>query len=168
MNSQQLTPVPPPRDPPRDCLDLFPGVSHLPLMPLSSIPSLTEYFYAEGRFPQSHCRRCTRRGFSPWVGKIPWRRKWQPTLVFLPGESMDRGAWRARVHGVSKSQTGLKWLSMHTAFCRHSIYSTIYLFIFEWLARLSASVLSCSVVSQAFVTPWTVARQAPLSMEFSR
>ena len=28
-----------------------------------------------------------RRGFSPWVGKIPWRRKWQPTLVFLPGES---------------------------------------------------------------------------------
>ena len=25
-------------------------------------------------------------GFSPWVGKIPWRRKWQPTLVYLPGE----------------------------------------------------------------------------------
>ena len=26
-------------------------------------------------------------GFIPWVGKIPWRRKWQPTPVFLPGES---------------------------------------------------------------------------------
>ena len=26
-------------------------------------------------------------GFNPWVGKIPWRRKWQPTPVFLPGES---------------------------------------------------------------------------------
>ena len=25
--------------------------------------------------------------FSPWVGKIPWRRKWQPTPVFLPRES---------------------------------------------------------------------------------
>ena len=25
--------------------------------------------------------------FSPWVGKIPWRRKWQPTPVLLPGES---------------------------------------------------------------------------------
>ena len=24
--------------------------------------------------------------FDPWVGKIPWRRKWQPTSVFLPGE----------------------------------------------------------------------------------
>ena len=26
-------------------------------------------------------------GFDPWVGKIPWRRAWQPTPVFLPGES---------------------------------------------------------------------------------
>ena len=26
-------------------------------------------------------------GFDPWVGKIPWRRKWQPTRVFLPGNS---------------------------------------------------------------------------------
>ena len=28
-----------------------------------------------------------RDGFHPLVGKIPWRRKWQPTPVFLPGES---------------------------------------------------------------------------------
>ena len=33
------------------------------------------------------CRRHQRRGFYPWVGKAPWRRAWQPTLVFLPGES---------------------------------------------------------------------------------
>ena len=32
-------------------------------------------------------RRCWRLWFSPWVGTIPWRRKWQPTLVFLPGKS---------------------------------------------------------------------------------
>ena len=32
-----------------------------------------------------------------------WRRKWQPTPVFLPGEFMDRGAWWATVHGVAKS-----------------------------------------------------------------
>ena len=30
---------------------------------------------------------CRRPGFDPWVGKIPWRRAWQPTPVFLPGES---------------------------------------------------------------------------------
>ena len=29
-------------------------------------------------------------GFDPWVGKIPWRRKWQPTPVLLPGESHGR------------------------------------------------------------------------------
>ena len=30
-------------------------------------------------------------GFNPWVRKIPWRREWLHTAVFLPGESMDRG-----------------------------------------------------------------------------
>ena len=30
--------------------------------------------------------QCRRHGFSPWVGKIPWRREWLPTPVFLPGE----------------------------------------------------------------------------------
>ena len=47
-----------------------------------------------------------RRGFNPWVGKIRWRREWQFTPVFLPGESMDGGAWGAAVHGVVKSQLG--------------------------------------------------------------
>ena len=32
------------------------------------------------------CRRHRRCRFDPWIGKIPWRRKWQPTPVFLPGE----------------------------------------------------------------------------------
>ena len=27
--------------------------------------------------------QCSRPGFSPWVRKIPWRREWQPTPVFL-------------------------------------------------------------------------------------
>jgi hypothetical protein len=31
-----------------------------------------------------------RSDFDPWVGKIPWRRKWQATLVFLPGEFYGR------------------------------------------------------------------------------
>ena len=30
--------------------------------------------------------QCGRHGFDPWVGKIPWRREWQPIPVFLPGE----------------------------------------------------------------------------------
>ena len=38
---------------------------------------------SDGKEPAYQCRRC---GFNPWVGKIPWRRKWQPTPVFLPGK----------------------------------------------------------------------------------
>ena len=33
------------------------------------------------------CLQCRRPSFNPWVRKIPWRREWQPTPVFLPGES---------------------------------------------------------------------------------
>ena len=40
-----------------------------------------------GKEPACQCRRLKRRGFSSWVGKIPWRRAWQPTPVFLPGDS---------------------------------------------------------------------------------
>ena len=42
---------------------------------------------ATGKEPTWQCRRCKRRRFDPWVWKIPWRRAWQPTPVFLPGES---------------------------------------------------------------------------------
>ena len=37
--------------------------------------------------PAFQCRRHKRPWFDPWVGKISWRREWQPTPVFLPGES---------------------------------------------------------------------------------
>ena len=42
---------------------------------------------ASGKEQTCQCRRCKRRVFDPWVEKIPWRRAWQPTPVFLPGES---------------------------------------------------------------------------------
>ena len=42
-------------------------------------------------FPHSsvgkECVQCRRPGFDSWVGKIPWRKKWQTAPVFLPGES---------------------------------------------------------------------------------
>ena len=42
--------------------------------------------WRSGKESTCHCRRHRRHGFDPWVGKIPWNRKWQPTPVFLPGE----------------------------------------------------------------------------------
>ena len=39
---------------------------------------------------QRICLQCRRPRFDPWVRKIPWRREWQPTSVFLPGESHEQ------------------------------------------------------------------------------
>ena len=40
-----------------------------------------------GKEPSCQFRRHKKCGFYPWIGKIPWRRAWQSTLVFLPRES---------------------------------------------------------------------------------
>ena len=64
---------------------------------------------ASGKELACQCRRCERRGFDPWVGKIPWRRAWQPTLVILPRKS-HRERWGYSFRGVTKGQTRLKQL----------------------------------------------------------
>ena len=51
------------------------------------------------------CLQCGRPGFYPWVRKIPWRRKWQPTPVFLSGESHAPRSLAATVRGVTESDT---------------------------------------------------------------
>ena len=58
---------------------------------------------ASGKEPTCQCRRQKRHGFSAWVGKIPWRKTWQPTPVFLPGKSHGRRSLWAEVHGVAKT-----------------------------------------------------------------
>ena len=52
---------------------------------------------------------CGRPGFNSWVGKFPWRRKWQPTPVLLLGESHGQrslagcsGSWGSSVHGLAR------------------------------------------------------------------
>ena len=49
------------------------------------------------------CGRCRRCGFEPWVGKIPWRRKWQPSQYFCLEHPVDREAWWANRSGVANS-----------------------------------------------------------------
>ena len=50
--------------------------------------------FSGGSDSKSVCLQCGRPGFDPWVRKIPWRKKWQPTPVFLPGKSY---VWRSLV-----------------------------------------------------------------------
>ena len=79
-----------------------------------------------------------------WVGKIPWRRKWQATPVFLPGEFHGQRSLLGCIHGVAKSQTQLKWFSSSSS--------------------SGLDTKSCPTLG----TPQTVACQVPLSMGFSR
>ena len=58
------------------------------------------------------CRRHKSCRFDPWFGKIPWRRAWQPTPAFLPGESHGQRSLGAAVHGVAQSWTRLKPLGI--------------------------------------------------------
>ena len=85
----------------------------------------------------------TRRGFDPWVGKIPWKRKWQPNPVCLPGKSHGQ---RSLV-GYKKSDT-TEQLSMHAhivavqccaSFCRTPMwisykYTYIPSLLIGWLS----------------------------------
>ena len=54
--------------------------------PLTAAPFNKQRKTGNG-FPGGSHGKCRRPGFDPWVRKIPWRRAWQPTPVFLPGES---------------------------------------------------------------------------------
>ena len=57
-------------------------------------------------------------GIDPWVGKIPWRRTWQPTLVFLPQESHGQGslvgysAWSPKEWDTTEQPTLSLWVGM--------------------------------------------------------
>ena len=50
----------------------------------SRVPLPSPPRWCSGKDSACQCRKLKRGGFHPWVGKIPWRRKWQPTPRFLP------------------------------------------------------------------------------------
>ena len=60
---------------------------------------------AGGKESTCQCMRCKRHGLDPWVWKIPWRRKWQPTPASSPGKSHGQRSPVAIVHGIAESDT---------------------------------------------------------------
>ena len=70
------------------------------ILQTSSVTRISKFFFfkllyisfgypggCNGKELTCQCKKCKRCKFDLWVMKIPWRRKWQPTPVFLPGES---------------------------------------------------------------------------------
>ena len=76
---------------------------------------------ASGKEPACHCRRLKRHRFDPWTRKIPLRRAWQPTLVFLPGKSHGQRSlagyspWGHRRVWHWSNSAQLLFLSLHHA-----------------------------------------------------
>ena len=74
----------------------------------------------------SQCLECTqgrrrkRSRSDPWVGKISWRRKWQPTPVFLPGKSHGRRSTAGYSLWSHKESGTTKWPSMWGCACTHT------------------------------------------------
>ena len=80
-------------------------------------PTLFHVYFLELRASQTSlvaqtiriCLQWRRPKFNSWVGKIPWRRAWKPTPLFLPGEAHGQRSLVSM--GVAKSRT---WLSDYT------------------------------------------------------
>ena len=92
------------------------GASHCPMGPCRQVAQR-----------QRICLQCRRPGFDPWVRKMPWRRKWQPTPVFLPGEShgqkslMDCSPWGCKESDTTECS--------HKTSQDGDIYIYIYIYI---------------------------------------
>ena len=99
---------------------------------------------------KEHTSQSRRPRFNPWVRKIPWRSKWQPTPVSLPAASHGRGGWRATVRGsqlvghhlVSKQQ-------------QRTLVRSILLFQFLIKSKMHCTLRSKnSAASQWFWNQW--------------
>ena len=72
--------------------------------------------WLSGKEATCQFRKCRRHEFDPWVGKAPWRRKWQPSPVFLPGESHGQRSLAGYSPQGHKSWTRLSNWTTTTAY----------------------------------------------------
>ena len=86
-------------------------------------------------------------GLIPGLGRSPVKGNGNPLQYSCLGNPIDRGAWWVTVHGVTKSQTQLKWLSMHTqaAIQNHNNSKYIYRLLvggicFQWARKCNPSL----------------------------
>ena len=98
--------------------------------------------------------------FHPRVGKIPWRRKWQPTPVFLPGE----------IHGQRSLAGYSPWDHKESDTTERLTHTPTPVVIRINFGIISVQFSSVQLLSRVrlFATPWIAARQASLSITNSR
>ena len=130
-----------------------------------------------GKEPTGQFRRHKKPGFYPWVRKSPWRRAWKPTPLFLPENSMDRGAWRATVHAAVAATKSLQSCPTPCDPVDGSPPGSpdpgiLQARTLEWVAISFSNVRKWKVKVKSLsrvwlvATPWTTAHQAPPSGDF--
>ena len=83
-----------------------------------------------GKESACQCRRHKRCIFSPWVGKIPWSKKWQPTVVFLPGKFHGQSSQAGySPQGHKESDTNEQTERTHTHTHTHTHVSSCLFFL---------------------------------------
>ena len=89
------------------------------------------------------------RGFNPWVGRIPWRRKWQSTPVLLPGKFHGERSLRGYSPWCRKESDSTEQLHLLTI--RYILFQS---YILKWICSLFNSLLfaSSSVMPNIVVT----------------
>ena len=121
-------------------------------------PSMISFGLLRWRGGKASVCQCRRHGFDPWIRKIPWRRKWQPTPVFLPGKS----------HGQRSMVRYSPWVHRVKVLNFGEVKFTN--FTFPWIVLLLC-LCSCDVaqvMSFSLQPHELVACEAPPSMGFSR
>ena len=122
---------------------------------------------ATGKELTCQCRIHKKCGSDPWVGKLPWRRAWLPTPVFLPGESpwteapgrlLSIGSQRVGHNWATKHSTNVTFVLLILILVRFSCFLSwnwklvrfIYLFKYQLLISLIFSIVF--LVSMAFIS----------------
>ena len=128
---------------------------------------------AGGKEPACQYRRHQEYGLDAWVGKIPWRRAWQPTPVFLPGEShgqrslMGYSLWGHREWNMTEAhaQNSVFLASMHrtgcpslcTDLCKNKGQQTSFLSSTSVSVRICArTFIYCQGCNIGWQSPWGV------------
>ena len=70
---------------------------------------------------QRICLQGRRRCFHPWVGKMPWRKKWLPTLVFFPKPSHGQNS-PGRLQSMGSQRIGHDWVTEHAHINKHLLW----------------------------------------------
>ena len=95
-------------------------LSRTRLKRLSSSSNSKPSQVCSGKESACQCRRHWTYGFDPWVGKIPWRRKWQPTPVFLPGKCYGQ----SRLQSMGSQRVRHDWVIECTHIHTHTLTHT--------------------------------------------